>query len=196
MSLLIFTFLCNATSTTDILTRENLSFSIRIIIIQKWWTNLLFLVLWTIFPFIRNDDSPITSQVNDIFQHEPDPRLQVLVFSQRSHTFKVLVHQLFALVRVQDAAAGPHDLAETFEVLRGVVALSRLQQLLYAPVQYALWKDLQLAQFSDELDVAQHLPFGQLPPLLFLGIAAAADMLFEGPGAVLKLDLEIIKICD
>lgn len=59
----------------------------------------------------------VLSEIDDVFQHESNSRRQVHVVSQKCHSFEVLVHQLFALVCVQDAAAGPQNLAEALQVL-------------------------------------------------------------------------------
>lgn len=59
----------------------------------------------------------IVSQLDDVLQHESYACRQFTVVGQLGHPLKVLVHQPFALVRVQDAAAGPHDLAEALQVL-------------------------------------------------------------------------------
>lgn len=68
--------------------------------------------------------------------------------------------------RVQYPATCFHEVTETFEVFRLLgnrLLLSADQQLLAAFVEDAVVDNLQLAQLADELDVAQHLAFGQKP---------------------------------
>lgn len=124
-------------------------------------------------------NSPVLTQFYNIFEHETNTRRQVHVLRQYFHPFEILAHQLLPFVCVQNAATGTQDLTEALEVLghilSGVAVLLLVQQqLLDAPVQDAFRQYLQLGQLPDELDVAEHLSLGQLPPLLLLGRVAVA----------------------
>ena len=98
-------------------------------------------------------------------------------------------------------------MTETLEVLRLVrdgLLPPPDQELFAAPVQDRVVDNLEFAQFSDELDVAQHLPLGHVLGLI-LGVGAARGarrrarrqlllILLANVGAILKLIPEKIKI--
>ena len=59
-------------------------------------------------------------QLYHVPQHEANAQRQLAALGQPAHALEVLLHKLGALVGVEDAAAGAHDLAEALDVLGGV----------------------------------------------------------------------------
>ena len=102
-------------------------------------------------------DPVFRSQIDDVLQDEFDPQGQVFLRLNLPDAFQVLVHEIFSLALIEFLAHGLHDLRQTLEILApfgDVIVRTALEQRLQALVQDGFGHEIELAQFANELDVA------------------------------------------
>jgi len=107
-----------------------------------------------------------------VLKQKLDPGGHLRVVDDSPDPIKVLVHAHLGFGRVEKAATGLHEMSKTFDIL-GLVVERLLppahQQLFRAPMQNRVVEHLQLAQFTNKLDIAKHFALGQISRFFFFG---------------------------